>query len=106
MHGSCATYTILNVYCSELETLNVVANGCFDAKVEGSIPTAPRSSYNGSCFDHGLEGNLVKFTVCKDSCPSSKEELFNMVCTKSMNGSYKLTLYRGGKIVRSLLMMR
>ena len=33
---------------------------CFDAKVEGSIPTAPRSSYNGSCFDHGIEGNLVK----------------------------------------------
>jgi hypothetical protein len=28
--------------------------------VEGSIPTAPRSSYNGSCFDHGGEGKLVK----------------------------------------------
>jgi hypothetical protein len=38
----------------------VVANGASLQMVEGSIPTAPRSSYNGSCSDHGLEGNLVK----------------------------------------------
>jgi hypothetical protein len=40
----------------------VVANGASMQMVEGSIPTAPRSSYNGSCSDHGLEGNLVKLT--------------------------------------------
>jgi hypothetical protein len=28
--------------------------------IEGSIPTAPRISYNGPCSDHGLEGNLIK----------------------------------------------
>jgi hypothetical protein len=38
----------------------VVANGAPMQMVEGSIPTAPRSSYNGSSSDHGLEGNLVK----------------------------------------------
>jgi hypothetical protein len=38
----------------------VVANGASMQMVEGSIPTVPRSSYNGSCSDHGLEGNLVK----------------------------------------------
>jgi hypothetical protein len=38
----------------------VVANGASMRMVEGSIPTAPRSSYNGSCSDHGLKGNLVK----------------------------------------------
>jgi hypothetical protein len=36
------------------------ANGASMQMVEGSIPTAPRGSYNGSCYDHGLEGNLVK----------------------------------------------
>jgi hypothetical protein len=38
----------------------VVANGALMQMVEDLIPTAPRSSYNGSCFDLGLEGNLVK----------------------------------------------
>jgi hypothetical protein len=38
----------------------VVANGASMQMVEGSIPTAPRSSYNGSCSDHGLKGNLVE----------------------------------------------
>jgi hypothetical protein len=28
--------------------------------IEGSIPSAPRSSYNGLCVDHGIEGNLIK----------------------------------------------
>jgi hypothetical protein len=41
----------------------VVANGASMQMVEGSIPTAPRSSYNGSCSDHGLEGNLVKLLL-------------------------------------------
>jgi hypothetical protein len=35
----------------------------FDAKVKGSIPTVPRGSYDGLCFDHGIEGNLVKLLL-------------------------------------------
>jgi hypothetical protein len=41
----------------------VVANGASMQKVEGSIPTAPRSPYNGSCSDYGLKGNLVKLYI-------------------------------------------
>jgi hypothetical protein len=28
--------------------------------VGGLIPTAPTSSYNGSCFDHGIEGGIPR----------------------------------------------
>jgi hypothetical protein len=60
----------------------VVANEASMQMVEGSIPTAPRSSYNGSCSDHGLEGNLVKLLPerqLRRTCRIKMEELIIVI---------------------------
>ena len=60
-----------------------------------SIPTAPRSSYNGSCFDHGLEGNLVKLldiTRTLHMC-LSRFSVDRRVLWEELQGQYSCKLY-------------
>jgi hypothetical protein len=79
----------------------VVANGASMQMVEGSIPIAPRSSYDGSRSDHVLEGNLVKLFWAPITCLVIGHEVYD-ICHSHFYSEYP-GIYMEGALTLYLL---